>query len=74
MTQPKRDTVAAKRGRRMTPLARLQALLKASPLSHSAYARGILLREPRTLRRWLSGESPIPKQVCAWLAKQSPPT
>jgi hypothetical protein len=32
----------------------------------SALARE-LVREPRTIRRWKSGESPIPKAVQVWL-------
>ena len=26
-----------------------------------------LVREPRTIRRWKSGESPVPKVVAEWL-------
>ncbi|OWK39491.1 hypothetical protein FRUB_06054 [Fimbriiglobus ruber] len=26
-----------------------------------------LVREPRTIRRWKSGESPLPKAVVEWL-------
>jgi hypothetical protein len=29
-----------------------------------------LVREPRTIRRWKSGESPIPKAVARWLEEK----
>ncbi|OWK42407.1 hypothetical protein [Fimbriiglobus ruber] len=29
-----------------------------------------LVREPRTIRRWKSGESPIPKAVVGWLRER----
>jgi hypothetical protein len=35
----------------------------------SALARD-LVREPRTIRRWKSGESPVPKAVVEWLKKR----
>ena len=46
-----------------------------------AFARTILMRHPRTVMRWLSGESPIPKAVAAWImdgclqpSEQTPPS
>lgn len=56
----------------MTP-ALLRQAIAASGLSVSAYARQVMIRESRTVRRWLSGESPIPKAVAEWLEKQSKP-
>lgn len=44
------------------PVERLRAKIKASGLSQAAYARTVLLREPRTVARWLKG-GPIPKVV-----------
>src|SRR4030067_1533606 len=36
----------------------LGAAITSSGISASAYAREILIREPRTIRRWLAGGSP----------------
>jgi hypothetical protein len=30
-----------------------------------------LVREDRTIRRWKSGESPVPKKVAEWLRKRA---
>lgn len=56
----------------MTDVDRLRAAIKASGLSARQYAKTVLLREERTCRRWLSGESPIPKAVLVFLAKSPP--
>lgn len=48
-------------------VAQLRAAIDRSGLSASEYARTILTRDPRTVRRWLSGESPIPQAVCDYL-------
>lgn len=48
----------------------LRAAIKRSGLSNSAYAREVLVRDPRTIRRWLSGESIIPNHVAAFLEAQ----
>lgn len=45
------------------PANLLRSAIEASGLSASAFARQVLLREPRTIRRWLSGESPVPSIV-----------
>ena len=58
----------------MTDRDRLARVIAASGLSAARYAREVLVREPRTIRRWLAGDSPIPKEVLAFLAKQSVPT
>ncbi len=52
-----------KRDEQALALAALRAAIAASGLSASQFARDILWREPRTLRRWLAGESPIPEAV-----------
>lgn len=50
------------------PIEQLRSAIRASGLSASAFARDVLIRDPRTLRRWLAGQSPIPKAVLAMLA------
>jgi hypothetical protein len=50
-------------------LARLRAAITASGLSVSLYARTVVIRDPRTVRRWLAGDSPIPQSVIDFLAK-----
>lgn len=63
----------------MTDLPRTQAervnllrkAIKASGLSSRRYAETVMIREPRTVRRWLTGESPIPDAVIRWLMKQA---
>ena len=52
-------------------IARLREAVRASGLSASAYARTILTRDPRTLRRWLAGDSPIPQAVVQFLTKSA---
>ncbi len=49
----------------------LRRRLLESGLSSSRFAIERLIRQPRTVRRWLSGESPIPAVVLEWL--QDPP-
>ena len=48
----------------------IQAAIKASGLSARKYAELVLLRDERTVRRWVSGESPIPKIVREMLLAQ----
>lgn len=50
-------------------LARLKAAIDRSGLSNSAYARQVLVRDPRQLRRWLAGDSPIPDAVRDYLER-----
>jgi DNA-binding transcriptional regulator YiaG len=45
----------------------LRRRIAASGLSQEMFAHMILLRELRTVTRWLSGDSPIPKVVKRWL-------
>jgi|GEM_PF-4581998 len=41
----------------------LRAAIAASGLSARQFAMSVLLRDERTVRRWLAGDSPIPKIV-----------
>ena len=41
----------------------LEQAIERSGLSARAFAKDILWRDERTVRRWLSGESPIPRVV-----------
>lgn len=50
-------------------LARLRAAITASGLSATLYARQVLIRDSRTVRRWLAGDSPIPQSVIQFLEK-----
>jgi hypothetical protein len=48
---------------RAEQIALLRQAIQSSGLSASAYARDVLTRDPRTVRRWLAGDSPIPRAV-----------
>jgi hypothetical protein len=48
----------------------LAAAIQASGLSARKYAERVLVRDERTIRRWLSGESPLPKPVRDFLQAQ----
>jgi hypothetical protein len=41
----------------------LRAAIERSGMSARAFAVRVLLRDERTVRRWLAGESPIPAVV-----------
>jgi len=41
----------------------IRAAIDASGLSARKYAEMVLVRDERTVRRWLAGDSPIPKIV-----------
>ena len=41
--------------------------IRQSGLSGARYAREVLLRHPRTLRRWRGLDAPIPREVRAFL-------
>ncbi len=45
----------------------LQKRIEESGLKTSTFALDVLIREPRTIRRWLRGDSPIPNRVKEWL-------
>jgi hypothetical protein len=51
----------------MTDVELLRAAIVASGLSARRFAVEVLLRDERTCRRWLAGDSPIPAPVRAFL-------
>ncbi len=46
--------------------------ISESGLSARRFAVEVLLRDERTIRRWLSGDSPIPRVVLDWLEAPTP--
>jgi len=48
---------------RAAEIARLCEAIRASGLSITEYARRVLVRDSRTLRRWLAGDRQIPQAV-----------
>ena len=48
---------------RAAEIARLREAIRASGLSITEYARRVLVRDSRTLRRWLAGDRQIPQAV-----------
>ena len=48
----------------------LRDLISRSGLTNSAYARQVMRCNPRTLRRWLSGERPMQPRTLAWIDAQ----
>jgi hypothetical protein len=53
------------------PAALLRAAIDRSRLSARQYAVSVLLRDERTVRRWLAGDSPIPDVVVAFLEREA---
>lgn len=52
----------------------LQRRIEESGLSARRFAYEVLLRDERTIRRWIAGDAPIPQIVMEWLEKpQRPP-
>jgi hypothetical protein len=51
-------------------VALLRSVIERSGKSARQYAAEVLLRDERTVRRWLAGESPIPEPVIAFLKRQ----
>lgn len=51
----------------MTSPELLAAHIRSSGLSITVYAREVVLRERRTVQRWLDGSHPIPLAVRAFL-------
>lgn len=45
----------------------LQDAIEASGLSDRRFATEVLIRDERTVRRWLKGDSPIPAVVAEFL-------
>lgn len=57
---------------RAETVALLSERIDESGLSVSAFARDVLLREPRTVFRWLAGDAKIPNLVADWLMQPTP--
>jgi Arc/MetJ family transcription regulator len=49
----------------MTDAELIAAAIKASGLSARKFAVTVLIRDERTIRRWLAGENPLPQAVRA---------
>ena len=49
----------------------LASAIEASGMSARQYAVEVLLRDERTVRRWLAGDSPIPEPVMQCLMRPS---
>lgn len=47
----------------MTDAEILSAAIKKSGLSVRRFAREVLVRDPRTVWRWLAGDNPLPRTV-----------
>lgn len=60
----------------MTDAEKLRRVIEGSGLSARAFATEVLFRDERTIRRWLSGDRPIPNVIADrlddWL--KHPPT
>jgi hypothetical protein len=54
----------------MTDAELIQAAIKASGLSARKYSEMVLLRDERTVRRWVAGKSPMPRIVRETLLAQ----
>lgn len=53
------------------PAALLRAAIDRSGLSARQYAETVLVRDERTVRRWINGHSPIPAAVVAFLEREA---
>jgi hypothetical protein len=51
----------------------LKRRILESGLSVRQFAIQVMVREDRTVRRWLSGESPVPNMVVDWLVEPYAP-
>ena len=56
---------------RTEQIALLGDRIEASGLSARRFAVEVLRRDERTIRRWLAGDSPMPRIVLAFLEKPS---
>lgn len=57
------------RKRKTQPVDLLRQAIKSSGLSARQYAKQILLRDERTVRRWLAGD-PMPRAVIEFLQQE----
>lgn len=48
----------------------LRDCIALSGLSNRRFARYVLIRDERTIRRWLAGDSPIPEVVTSFLLRK----
>lgn len=55
---------------RSEEIALLRAAIDRSGLSVTAFARTVLVRDIRTVQRWLSGDRQIPKAVLDLLQRE----
>jgi hypothetical protein len=51
----------------MSPAELLRARIQQSGLSTGQYAKTVLVRDERTVRRWLAGDQDIPAAVLEFL-------
>lgn len=51
------------------PFALLREAIRVSGLSARSFAETLLVREERTVRRWIAGEAPIPDVVIRFLQR-----
>lgn len=58
----------------MTDPELLIKAIEASGLSARRFAVEVLMRDERTIRRWLAGDSPIPEVVMVRLISLTPQT
>lgn len=49
----------------------LRDAIHGSGMSARAFAERVLMRDERTVRRWLAGASPIPAPVVRWLEREA---
>lgn len=56
----------------MTAVQLLRSCIKASGLSARRFAREVLIRDERTIRRWLAGDTAIPGPVRDFLKSYLP--
>lgn len=54
----------------MNDVALLHEAIRRSGVSVAAFARDVMLRSPSTVRRWLQGTSPMPREVRAYLHRR----
>jgi DNA-binding transcriptional regulator YiaG len=54
----------------MTDQELIREAIRASGLSSSAFARDVLGRDPRSVRRWKAGSSKLPAMVRALLERR----
>jgi hypothetical protein len=58
------DTLATKH-----PIVLLKAAIGLSKLSDRVFATNVMGRDERTIRRWLSGDTPIPDAAIKFLER-----